>query len=69
MQIASLYGQSTPQMLNATQHNFSDSDDDTDNIKMNSTFNDNIKKDNVTQDNVTQDNKNLEYWLGFTNCW
>ena len=46
IQIASLYGQSTPQMLNATQHNFSDSDDDTDNIKMNNTFNDNIKKDN-----------------------
>ena len=64
MQITSLYGQSTPQMLSTTQHNFSDSDDDTNNIKMNNTLSNDIKKDNVSQDN-----KNLEYWLGFTNCW
>ena len=61
-----LFPQPSLDMKRYTQTYFSDSEDDIfDNTKENTV---NVDS-SIKKDTVIEDNKNLEYWLGFTNCW
>ena len=60
-----LFPQPSLDMKRYTQTYFSDSDEDIF-ISTNNSTNNSIS---IKKDTVIEDNKNLEYWLGFTNCW